>query len=218
MTQKRKLNLLNGQAMYDYFKMTHFLNEETIIPFNEAMCYGDTSLELFTDEFSFIRAKVHHVTPEHYSDNTLKPLKPFFNKDFDQLAFCFDEDMFCQINVLTLLAWLDLTDYKDIIELNIVGDRFEFKERFTLTAEGYYSIYKQVLIQKRYPSSILPAPLKNGIELYLTYLKKDSELTQFIQRFKDVPERDLVLKLIKEFKEYGLGDTQYQEMIRANRP
>jgi hypothetical protein len=217
MTQKRKLNLLNGQAMYDYFKKTRFLKEETIVPFNEAMCYGDTSLKLFSDEFTLIRAKVHHVTPEQYSDITLKPLKPFFYKDFDHLALWFDEDMFCQINVLTILAWLDLTDYKNIIELNIVGDRFEFKERFTLKAEGYYSIYKQVLIQKQYPSSLLPAPLKKGVELYLIYLKKDSELTRYIQRFKNVSERELVPKLIEEFKEYGLGDTQYLEMIRSNR-
>jgi hypothetical protein len=217
MAQKRKLNLLNGQAMYDYFKMTHFLKEETIVPFNEAMCYGATTLELFSDEFTLIRAKVHHITPEQYSDITLKPLKPFFNKDFDHLALWFDEDMFCQINVLTILAWLDMTNFKNIIELNIVGDDFEIKERFTLKAEGYYSIYNQVLIQKLYPSSPLPAPLNKGVELYLSYLKKNSELTCYIQRFKNVPERELVPKLIKNFKKYGLGDTQYLEMIKANR-
>ena len=63
MIQKNTLHLLNGQAMYDHFKKTHFLEDEMMIPFNEAMCYGNTSNDLFSDEFVELRAKVHHVSP-----------------------------------------------------------------------------------------------------------------------------------------------------------
>ena len=34
------LHILNGQAMYYYFKETAFLEQDMMIPFNEAMCYG----------------------------------------------------------------------------------------------------------------------------------------------------------------------------------
>ena len=49
-----------------------------MIPFNEAMCYGDTCTDIFSHEFIQIRAKVHHVTPKQYTEITLKPLKPLF--------------------------------------------------------------------------------------------------------------------------------------------
>ena len=68
------LHILNGQAMYDYFKKTHFLEQEIMIPFNEAMCFGDISGELFSQEFIENRAKVHHVTVEQYTDKHVKTI------------------------------------------------------------------------------------------------------------------------------------------------
>jgi hypothetical protein len=106
------LHILNGQVMYNHFKETKFLEQELKIPFNEAMCYGETSDDLFSKEFADIRAKVHHVTPEQYNEITLIPLEPLFNKEFTHLTFWFDADMFCQINILTLLAWLVKQDLK----------------------------------------------------------------------------------------------------------
>lgn len=217
MTQKRTLHLLNGQSMYNYFKMTNFLEGEWMVPFNEAMCYGDTCDEIFSHTFNQIRAKVHHVTPKQYTEITLQPLKPLICENFTHLILWFDADMFCQINILTILAWLDQTDYKGAIELYIVGDKFELKESFTLKAEGYYTMYKQVLIQKSFPKNIFPDPLKNGIELYLNYLNRDSDLIRYIIKCQDLSEEELVHKLIMEFQHYGLGDTQYLEIIRSCR-
>ena len=108
-------------------------------------------------------------------------------------------------------------DYKGDIELHIVGDKFESKDSFTLSAQGYDSIYKQVLIQKTLPKDVLPAPLKNGIKLYLEYLNKDSDLIRYIKKWQDVSEEELVTKLIVEFQHYGLGDTQYLEIIKSYR-
>ncbi|RHW40365.1 AraC family transcriptional regulator [Neobacillus notoginsengisoli] len=217
MTQKNTLHILNGQVMYDHFKKTQFLEEEWMIPFNEAMCYGDTCDDLFSPQFTETRAKVHHVTTEQYTDITLKPLKPLFCKNYTHLFLWFDGDMFCQINILTILAWLDQTGYMGSIELHIVGDKYERKESFSLKAEGYDPIYKQVLIQKKSPESIFPDVLKNGIELYLAYLKDDSDLIRTIKKHQHMPEAELVTKLIVEFQHLGLGDTQYLEMIRKYR-
>ncbi|WP_338471190.1 hypothetical protein R4Z10_20855 [Niallia sp. XMNu-256] len=213
MTQNRTLHLLNGQSMYDYFKRTHFLDGELLIPFNEAMCYGDTNDDIFSPQFSQVRAKVHHVTLEQYTEITLKPLKLFLDKNFTHLSLWFDVDMFCQINVLTILGWLDQTDYKGEIELHIVGDKYELMDHLSLKAEGYYSIYKKVLIRKEMPKHILPAFLKSGIELYLNYLSQNSELIRYINKFKNLSEEMLVSKLIVEFTHYGLGDRQYLEML-----
>ena len=81
---KQSLHILNGQSMYDYFKKTHFLEQKRMIPFNEAMCFGDISGELFSQEFVEVRANVHHVTFEQYTENTLKPLEPLIHWGFFQ--------------------------------------------------------------------------------------------------------------------------------------
>jgi hypothetical protein len=217
MNQKRTLHILNGQEMYQYFKETRFLEGESMVPFNEAMCFGNTCDNLFSEEFIELRSNVHHVTTAKYKEITLNPLQPLFTEKFDHITLWFDTDMFCQINLLTILAWLDRAEYKDSIELKIVGEIFKPVSYYALKAEGYYAIYQQVLLDKTRPEYIHPKPLKKGIELYLTYLHKDSELIRYIQKQHEIPENELVSALIAEFQHYGLGDTQYMEIIKSHR-
>ncbi|MBS4214714.1 hypothetical protein [Neobacillus rhizophilus] len=217
MIRKRTIHILNGLAMYNFYKKAKFLEQELMVPFNEAMCYGNTSPNLFSEEFVQLRAKVHHVTPKQYTEHTLTPLQPFFSEKFTHIVLWFDADMFCQINILTILAWLDKAEHIDAIELYIVDDQFEPVSQYTLKAKGYYDIYKQVLIDKTMPENIDPKPLKKGIELYLNYLRKDSDLLQYIRKHRDVPEEELMLALLEKFKDYGLGDTQYFEIIKSQR-
>ena len=217
MVHETTLHILNGQAMYDFFKRTNFLQGEIMIPFNEAMCFGDISDKLFTREFVEIRAKVHHVSPEQYTEITINPIKPLLSKGFTHLELWFDEDMFCQINILTILAWLDKNGHSKPIDLHIVGEKFEPISKYTLMAAGYYELFIDVLIHKTLPKSIHLVPLKKGVELYLTYLNEDSNLTMYIKKHQNMTEKELVYSLIQNFKEYGLGDVQYLEIIRAQR-
>lgn len=217
MIQKRTLHILNGMEMYKSFKKTHFLEPELMIPFNEAMCYGNICDDLFSNEFIEIRAKVHHVTQAQYAEITLNPLQPLFCEEFNRIALWFDDDMFCQINLLTILAWLDRTDYKGAIDLHIVDDHFQSVGCFAIKARGYYALYKRVLIYKKNPQDVYPNLLKKGIELYLNYLNKDSDLMLYIQKHQDVPVKELVPMLIENFTNHGLGDTQYLEIIKSYR-
>src|SRR4051812_22849973 len=195
MMKQAPLHILNGQSMYDYFKETHFIEQE-MIPFNEAMCYGNTCNDIFSQEFVETRATAHHVTTEQYEEHTLKPLQALFNKNYTAIELWFDADMFCQINLLTILAWLDQTDYKCSISLHIVGDKFKPVEHFTLNAKGYDELYKQVLIHKTMPNHINLPLLRTGVELYLNYLNEDSPLILYIQNHQHVPEKELVLALL----------------------
>lgn len=212
-----KIHILNGQSMYDFYKKSNFLKEEKMIPFNEAMCYGDASRDLFSDEFIAVRSQVHGVTVEQYKDITLKPLHPLLNNNFTDIALWFDGDMFCQINILTILAWLDQLNHPNPIELHIVGEEFVLLESYTLTAKGYYALYEQVLMDKTMPENISPPLLKKGVELYLNYLNPDGELMMYIKKHKNIPDKELMFKLLEEFTEYGLGDTQYMKLIKSHR-
>ena len=211
------LHILNGQAMYDYFKETAFLELDMMIPFNEAMCYGNTVNDIFSNEFVEVRAKVHHVSPEQYAEFMLKTMQTLLSKNSTRINLWFDADMFCQINLLTILAWLDQAEHKSSITLHIVGDKFEPLENYILDVSGYYDIYKQVLIQKMMPTYISPVPLKKGVELYLNYLKQDSDLMLYIEEHKKVSDKELMLLLLKNFRDHGLGDRQYLEIIQNYR-
>jgi hypothetical protein len=217
MITKNTLHILNGQEMYDYFKETRFLEGEMKIPFNEAMCYGNTTYDLFSDEFVQIRAKVHHVTDEQYTEITLKPLLPLINKDYTHIALWFDFDMFCQINLLTLLAWLDRTNHYNSIDLYLVDDRFNLLESFTLKSKGYNLLFKKVVIDKTMPRDIYPAILKRGVELFLNYLNEESHLLLYIQKHQHLTDKELLLELLENFTDLGLGDTQYIDIIKDYR-
>jgi hypothetical protein len=217
MTHYRKLHILNGQEMYRHFTKTQFLESEIKIPFNEAMCYGNTSKDIFSNEFAEIRSKVHHVTTEEYAEVTLQPLQPLFDNEFERIELWFDADMFCQINYLTLLAYLDRKNHQNTIKLHIVDDKYDQIENYTLQTQGYDELYKQVLLHKTNPESINPPPLKKGIERYLNYLKEDSEILQYIKQQQNLSEHELVAELLSHFKEYGLGDLQYLDMIKKSR-
>ncbi|MEH7236686.1 AraC family transcriptional regulator [Bacillus sp. JJ1562] len=214
---KKTIHVLNGQVMYNHFKKTQFLEQELMVPFNEAMCFGETSSNLFSEEFIDIRSKVHQVTTTQYNEITLKPLKPFFTGKFTHINLWFDADMFCQINLLTVLAWLDRVKYQGDVQFHLVDDRFEVLNHFNLEVEGYYDLYKNVLIDKEMPRHIEPPTLEKGIELYLNYLNQDSILIKFIKEHQHVQEKELVSLLLNNFKEYGLGDLQYKKMIETTR-
>ncbi|MFJ8235838.1 hypothetical protein ACIQ34_08850 [Ureibacillus sp. NPDC094379] len=208
------LHLLNGESMLHVFNKSHFLKGETLVPFNEAMCYGKTSADIFSPLFNKKRAKVHHITVDEYNERTSQPLQPLFLKNFNQLELWFDFDMFCQINLLTVLGWLDQEHHSCSIKLHLVDDQFKPIEEYSLTSEGYYLMYKQVLVDKKMPSTIELPPLLKGIEWYLSYLKEDSDLMEYILLNFNTTESELLLGLLNEFKHYGLGDTQYLEIIR----
>jgi hypothetical protein len=217
MTQTGTVHILNGTEMYKHFKETQFLEPERMVPFNEAMCYGETCDDLFSDEFIEMRAGVHQVSPAQYAEITMNQLQPFFKENFDRIELWFDEDMFCQMNLLTILAWLDQTEYKGSIELHLVDDHFRPLRSHILEAKGYAQLYKQVMIYKTTPTEVEPISLYKGIHLYLNYLKEDSDLMVYIHKHGDLPAKELVSLLIRNFREYGLGDTQYFEMIRIVR-
>lgn len=208
------LHILNGQSMYDHFKQTGFLNGETMIPFNEAMCFGNATEEIFSVEFNNKRAEVHHVNLQQYTDITLKPLELLLSKQYKNLELWFDSDMFCQINILTILALLDQYNHDGAITLHIVDDNFAPIEKYTLFANGYASLYNQVLINKIMPAEITPPLLKRGVELYFSYLNPEGDLQEYIRNHPNKSAKELVLNLLENFREYGLGDTQYLQLIR----
>lgn len=207
------INILNGQSMLDYFKR-HNLNKGGIyIPLNEAMCVGEVTEDIFSQEFVKCRCDAHHVTMEKYNEVTLLPLKALFENRFSKITLWFDDDMFCQINLLTILAYLNQINYNGNTTFNLVNYEFKMVDNIELDAQGYDELYKEVMIRRNMPQNIKLPLMEKGIKLYLEYLKEENEITSYIRQRSDLKMDILLQELLKEFRQYGLGDTQYIQLI-----
>lgn len=214
---KQAVNILNGQSMYNHFKRCNMMTNGIYIPFNEAMCVGDVSEQIFSDDFLNKRCDIHKVSRDQYQEITLNNLTPLLNLNFDKIILWFDDDMFCQINLLTLLAYLDQVSFEGDVTFNLVGKHFELLNTYPIQVEGYYKMYIDVMINKKQVTNIPLNTLKEGIKLYLELTQKENEITTYIKNHEQDDINTLVTKLINQFSNYGLGDTQYMAMINEIR-
>jgi hypothetical protein len=215
--EKNTLNILNGQSMYNYFKEHQLDKNGVYVPFNEAMCVGEVTIDIFSSEFNKCRCDAHNVSMDQYKEAALKPLQMLFKNQFSRIVLWFDDDMFCQINLLTLLAYLNQNNYRDKITFNLVGTKFRVVDCFEFDVQGYLEIYKQVMINKCMPENIKLPILEKGIRLYIQYLKEENEITEYIKKHENLRSDILVTELLKTFPQYGLGDTQYIQLIKSLR-
>lgn len=208
-----KLEILNGQVMYDHFN--NLKNNNSIyVPFNEAMCEGVAHIDIFSDAFITDRCKSLGVTYLEYKKITLEPLEPLLDNKFKEVILWFDEDMFCQINMLTILAYLDQNNFSGEVTINLVDPGYKVMDTFKTKTKGFKEVYIDVLINKSKPSNRVFEYLERGIDLYLEYSLEENEITDFIEDNLSEPKDSLLKTLMKRFPDYGLGDTQYLRMIK----
>ncbi|MGE8206479.1 helix-turn-helix transcriptional regulator [Heyndrickxia sp. NPDC080065] len=209
------LNILNGQKMYEEFFSQQLMGQSDYVPFNEAMCSNDTCSTIFSDEFNKIRASGHQVSLKEYEKITINTLKPLFEKQYKCIVLWFGDDMFCQMNLLTVLAYLDQVGYKGKVYYHMVKETTYDVEEIEIQLDRYKEIYEQVLIQHRIPNVQLIPVMYQGINLYFDYLKEDNEITAYIKKNLDKSLDDLLNHLFHLFPQYGLGDVQYIRIIKT---
>ncbi|MCJ8013463.1 AraC family transcriptional regulator [Paenibacillus sp. KQZ6P-2] len=209
------LNILNGQMMYEEFYKHQLMEKSDYVPFNEAMCSNDTTVTIFSDEFIKIRASGHQVSTQDYETITVTPLKPLFENQYKCIVLWFGDDMFCQMNLLTALAFLEQEGYKGKVFFHMVKETTYDVEETEILLGGYKEIYEQVLIYHRLPEVKLMPVMYQGIRLYLEYLKEDNKITDYIRKHLGLSQDDLLQQLFSLFPHYGLGDLQYIKMIDA---
>ena len=208
-----KLNVVNGMAMLSYLQSNNIDLGGEVVPFNEGMCDGDTIEDIFSGEFELERCVAHGVGVEEYEDIVINPLSPLFTFDYDELHLFFDEDMFCQINLITLLAYLDSNAYDGKIALHLIDYDFQEIKCVEIKPQGFFDVYKSVLINKQIPETILPDIMMEAVINYLDYSKEENDLTEFVMQNIDMQENDLLDEMFNRFKYLGLGDTSLQKII-----
>ncbi|WP_449621008.1 helix-turn-helix domain-containing protein [Robertmurraya sp. Marseille-Q9965] len=207
------LNILNGQEMYEEFKNKKLMGDSDYAPFNEAMCVNETTTSIFDYEFIQLRASGHNDSVENYRNKVIKPLDKLFNKNYNYIVLWFGEDMFCQMNLLTLLAYLEQSQYKGKVFLNSFRED-EFKVSQTeLILGSYCSVYEEVLVNNVKPTNKVLPVMYQAIELFLEMQTENNLVIKYISKNKHLPTSELLKRLFKVFPTVGYGDSQYLKLI-----
>ncbi|GFZ33057.1 AraC family transcriptional regulator [Clostridium zeae] len=214
----RTLHILNGLSMLNFFEKNHLISEnEVYVPFNEAMCWGETAEKIFSLEFIEKRARSLKSTPEEYKKIVIEPLKPLFDEKFDIIVLWFGDDMFCQMNLITILAFLEQIHFEGDVLFCMVEEQTDtmLPDAFEINIENYSEIYKNILYyRKKSDIKLLPVTYQ-AMNLYLIYIEKNSDIKRYIKNNSN--KEDLIKDLFTLFPQYGLGDLQYKWMIEEIR-
>lgn len=210
---KDVLNILNGQMMYEEFKNEKQMGDSDYAPFNEAMCVNPATRQVFNEDFIKTRAEGHNSSVESYTKKVIDPLEKLFAKKYKCIVLWFGEDMFCQMNLLTILSYLEQSCYEGEVYLNSFRED-EFKVcQHGLELGNYSSIYDEVVVHHKKTSQKVPPVMYQAIDLYLNMLKEDNIVVKFISKNQDLSTQELLTKLFQLFPTIGYGDSQYIELI-----
>ena len=204
------LNITNGDVFNEYF-LSKFGGEA--IPFREVMMDGDTVLDIYSDEFIEVRAQALGVKIEEYKSKMLT-CGGLNILGYKKLNLWFGKDTFCQMNLLTLLAYLEQIDYSGEIFLNYIDDEtFETLEENVRVDLGIYkNLYQEILINKNQIDN-LGVLVARSIELFFDYHSKNGTLAEMVRNNVNMAQTDLICLLLQNSREYGLSDIQAKKLI-----
>ena len=208
------LNITNGDAFNEYFVSKH---GGLAVPFREAMMDGETVLDIYSEEFISVRSTVLCVSVEEYKSKMLTS-GGLDILEYSKLCLWFGKDTFCQMNLLTLLAYLEQIEYRGEISLNFIDDEtFEvIEENIDVELGIYKRVYEDILVSKCMPNDIGALNL-SAVELYFDYHSNDGTLAKIVGENSNLSEIDLICLLLDSSKEYGLSDIQAKKLIERNR-
>lgn len=212
--ENRILNITNGDAFNRYF-LSEFGG--SAVPFCEAMMDGRTVFDIYSAEYINLRSAELEVDVELYKSK-MQVYNAMLQNDYDKLCLWFGKDTFCQMNLLTLLAYLEQVGYGGEIILNYVDDEtFEIVERNINVELGKYKkLYEKILIYKKIPSEV-GILIPSAIELYFDYHSSSGSLAKMVRENSDREDNYLVCLLLENSKEYGLSDIQAEKLIKKHR-
>lgn len=231
----QKLNILNGESLTEFFRKMYFEEGEDIISFNECLVDGEVHQNIFSEEFFRVRknfiTKHYDVSSKVYNTKSITEIRPLLYNKYDEITLWFDFDMFCQINLLTILAYLDSIRFEGAVTVNIIKQCFfecESIDEIILnqvkvhSLDHFFDLYFDILVKKdfekvngvKYLGIFKQLPyLKEGIRLYIKYKSSNNEIRDFINERKGKSRLEILIDLINNQNHYGLGDVHYLKIL-----
>ena len=211
------LYITNGDAFNEDFKKK---NRVTAIPFREAMMDGKVpDAPIFSD--AFIRARAHHhgVTEESYRAHMADMLTLSETlKDAPSLSLYFGCDTFCQMNLLTLLAYLEELGYAGKVRLTLIDDAtFSVIEEAIPVPLGIYRAVFHSLLVARRTTPLLGVIRGDAIRYFWDYHNDEGFLAHTVREHSDEEDDDLLYRLITVSADYGLSEEMARHLIEKHK-
>lgn len=208
------LNITNGDCFNDYF-IKKFGGEA--VPFCEAMMDGDTVSDIYSDEFIALRSQELGVSVEAYQSK-MQVHDALSENKYGELRLWFGRDTFCQVNLLTLLAYLEQIAYSGKVLLYYIDDEsFEMLQKnIPVTLGSYKKLYEDILIGKKRPTNVGVLDAE-AIKLYFDYHSDSGALARLVRENSDKDDVAIVCLLLESSRAYGLSDTEAEHLIRRYR-
>ena len=207
---KSIINITSGTYLNAYLQKKY--PNEVFVPFNEAMIEGNPLFPIFDENFLIERCNTHEVSKDDYKKN-MHDFLEFKNHihEYDSIVLWFGKDMFCQLNLLTVLAYLNQENYLNSIQFNLIDEEnYEIIKQIHIPKDNYLDIYYHLFIEHQMISCQLN-DLNQAIHDYFNYT---NEIIDFIKENKQLSNQELEIKLMNQTKKYGLGDTQIHKLIQ----
>ena len=178
---------------------------------------GEATSDVYSDDFIKMRCDALSVSFDEYKSNMLV-YDALCNDDYLEITLWFGKDTFCQMNLLTLLAYLEQIEYSGNIILNYIDDEtFEVLENNIPVKLGIYKeLYNDVFICKRMPQG-MGVLYHRAIELYFDYHSNNGKLACLVRDNLYKDGYALVCLLLENSKEYGLSDLQAKKLIEKQK-
>ncbi len=207
-----ELNITSGEHFNQFFE-EHCGKRG--IPFNESMMTGKTCFPIFTGSFFALRAQELQVPLEQYAAS----MKAFMEitdgiLKFQSIVLWFGADSFCQLNLLTILAYLEQIRYAGQVYSVTIDDhsRKILRDKVPVVLGSYVKLYGDVLI-KRLPAPCADSVMQRALDLYLDYLSDDGKLARLVKDNPQTNQNQLVRTLLTHSREYGLSDLQALRLV-----
>ncbi len=202
------INILSGDVMGQYADKLGF--SDKVIPFGESMITGHPTSDIFSKEFIAERAASLKTTPEKYRKKIVFPLSKL--RSTDEVHVWFGRDMYCQINLITVLALLEKSSIKSAVFHEVFEDDMVEKSKTEISTDGFTDAYNSILVNRE-PTVTGLDTVNSALEMYFEFINAEGSLCDFIRENKDDSVLTLTLKIIRSYAEYGLGDVACKDLI-----
>lgn len=206
-------NITNGEYFNKYF-LSKFGG--IAVPFCEAMMDGEAAAQIYSQQFIELRAKSLRVTETVYRSK-MYVYDALNRHSYPSIHLWFGKDTFCQMNLLTLLAYLEQIDYQGEVKLNYIDDEtFEVLETNIDINLGIYNrVYEDILLSGSVPNDV-GSLCAGAIDLYFDYHSDNGELAKLVRANTHKEKKELIRLLLEQSKAYGLSDLQAERLIDSN--
>lgn len=227
--------IFNGDYTFLHFR-DHFNGKRKFV-FDEALVLGDISGTFMSKEF--IDKRIDYLTNINHDEDVHVKYENFINSmheltkvdTYNNIELYFDEDMFCQINLLALLHYLHVNNYKGKITLHYLHINLEEKtidEHIIKTIminqselaflSGLYIGVSGNNVKTRYSKTYQEkfSTILKGVNLYSDLKNNPEKMKTIVKETyakNDNNKKKTIKSLLNENEEYGLPDIYYERIL-----